>query len=272
MGFFSSMFTQPQQVAPRVTERPPMTSYAGRVINADKLTWCVHQYLIDTAVSAIVYDKYYRCDSEYQARSLAQSLQNQRLAGSCVNRTDWWGEYAEESYQQALDKIKSRLADDYKQSLSLAVSKSSDSKSKALDSINKRYLSLKEEHRNLQREYDKLMQEHEHQTEQDDAEDVEQISEEEQRELLEQIKSALREEITAEMREQMMSEMRIALEERIRITRDSIVQVLSQPERNAHRAQRLSQDADFIKLRGSVEEKLVKYYINQLLVDEEEQG
>ena len=158
MGFFD-IFKRPQpqpsQIAPHVSDLPPMTEHAGKVLNADCIKWVVHCYLIDTDYNKIICDKYYKYDFEAAAREMYYTLQKQNYRGACIARVDYWGEYQGKDFQESLQEIKSRLAENYANSLKLLQEKASDKSIRAADKINARYLNLKQEHKNLLAEYGK---------------------------------------------------------------------------------------------------------------------
>jgi hypothetical protein len=161
MGLFDKLF-QPytvkqkaQEVAPDVSEVAPMTCRNGRIINADAIKWVVHCYLIDTDYNRLIYDKYYKYDSEAAAREMYYTLQRENYRGACMARVDYWGEYQGKDFQESLQEIKSRLAEDYSNSLKLLQERASDKSIRAADKINARYLDLKQEHKNLLEQYNK---------------------------------------------------------------------------------------------------------------------
>lgn len=159
MGLFDKLFSQytakPQEVAPDVADVAPMSCHAGKVLNADCIKWIVHCYLINTDYNKLIYDKYYKYDSEAAAREMYYSLQRENYKGGCICRCDYWGEYQGKDFQQALQEIKERLAEDYSNSLKLLQSRQSDQQIRAADKINARYLDLKQEHKNLLEQYSK---------------------------------------------------------------------------------------------------------------------
>jgi hypothetical protein len=166
MGLFDKLFQpytakpKPQEVAPDVKDVPPMTCHAGKVLNADCIKWTVHCYLIDTDYNKVIYDNYNSFDSEAAAREMYyMALKENNRRGACICRCDYWGEYQGRDFQQALDEIKSRLAEDYSNSLKLLQSRQSDQQVRAADKINARYLDLKQEHKNLLEEYGKYVSE-----------------------------------------------------------------------------------------------------------------
>ena len=55
--------------------------------------------------------------------------------------------------------------------------------------------------------------------------------------------------------------------ERARIAIDNVIHVLTQPDKNQYRAQRLAQDSDFVRLKGDLMTRLVKYYLYKLIDD-----
>jgi hypothetical protein len=160
MGLFDKLFQaytvkQPQEVAPDVSEVAPMTCHAGKVLDADCIKWTVHIYLIDDKYNKVIYDKYMSFDSEAAAREMYHSLQRENYKGGCICRVDFWGEYQGRDFQQALQEIKARLAEDYANSLKLLQEKASDKSIRASDKINQRYLDLKQEHKILLEQYSK---------------------------------------------------------------------------------------------------------------------
>jgi hypothetical protein len=164
MGLFDKLFQaytvkQKQEVAPDVADVAPMSCYAGKVLNADCIKWTVHCYLIDTDYNKLIYDKYYKYDSEAAAREMYYTLQKQNYKGSCMARVDYWGEYQGKDFQEALQEIKDRLAKDYSNSLKLLQSRQSDQQVRAADKINARYLALKQDYKNLLKAHDKYRSE-----------------------------------------------------------------------------------------------------------------
>lgn len=159
MGLFDKLF-QPykpkaQEVAPDVADVAPMSCHAGKVLNADCIKWIVHCYLINTDYNKLIYDKYYKYDSEAVAREMYYTLQKQNYRGACMARVDYWGEYQGKDFQESLQEIKERLAENYSNSLKLLQSRQEDKSIRAADKINQRYLDLKQEQKNLLAEYDR---------------------------------------------------------------------------------------------------------------------
>jgi hypothetical protein len=74
-------------------------------------------------------------------------------------RVDYWGEYQGKDFQQALQEIKARLADDYSNSLKLLQERASDKSIRAADKINARYLQLKADYKNLLELHDRYKSE-----------------------------------------------------------------------------------------------------------------
>jgi hypothetical protein len=164
MGLFDKLFQpytvkQKQDIAPDVSEVPPMTCHNGRIINADAIKWTIHCYLIDDKYNKVIYDKYMSFDSEAAAREMYYTLQRENYKGGCICRCDYWGEYQGKDFQESLQEIKSRLQEDYSNSLKLLQEKASDKSIRAADKINARYLDLKQEHKNLRNEYDRYKSE-----------------------------------------------------------------------------------------------------------------
>jgi hypothetical protein len=160
MGLFDKLFQPytaqpPQEVAPDIKDVPPMTCHAGKVLDANKIKWIAHCYLIDTTYNKLIYDKYMHFDSEVAAREMCYTLQRENYKGGCICRCDYWGEYQGKDFQESLQEIKSRLQEDYSNSLKLLQSKQSDQQIRAADKINARYLDLKQEHKNLLEQYSK---------------------------------------------------------------------------------------------------------------------
>jgi hypothetical protein len=165
MGIFDKLFQpytakQKQDIAPDVSEVPPMTCYNGRIINADAIKWTVHTYLIDDKYNKVIYDNYNSFDSEAAAREMYYTaLKENNRRGACICRCDYWGEYQGKDFQESLQEIKNRLAEDYSNSLKLLQEKASDKSIRAADKINTRYLDLKQEHKNLLEQYSKYKSE-----------------------------------------------------------------------------------------------------------------
>jgi hypothetical protein len=165
MGLFDKLFRpytvkQKQEVAPDVADVAPMSCYAGKVLNADCIKWTVHCYLIDTDYNKLIYDKYYKYDSEAAAREMYYTaLKENNRRGACICRCDYWGEYQGKDFQQALQEIKARLADDYSNSLKLLQERTSDKSIRAADKINARYLQLKADYKNLLELHDRYKSE-----------------------------------------------------------------------------------------------------------------
>jgi hypothetical protein len=160
MGIFDKLFSQytakqKQDIAPDVSEVPPMTCHNGRIVNAECIKWTVHTYLIDDKYNKVIYDKYMSFDSEAAAREMYHSLQRENYKGGCICRCDYWGEYQGKDFQDALQEIKRRLQEDYSNSLKLLQERTSDKSIRAADKINQRYLDLKQEHKNLLEQYSK---------------------------------------------------------------------------------------------------------------------
>ena len=267
MGLFDYFAKpQPAPTAPDVMDKPPMTDYHGKIINADSILWRVHQYIIDTSISKIIYDKYYQCDSEYQARSLANNLNSQSLAGACVNRCDWWGEYSGQTFQAALAQIRDKIASDYAGQFERLAQKQSDSKVKAMDSLNKKYYDLKQDYINLKADYDKREEDYKSREAQLKAALQRQIDDLRQQEQEPSAPSAPPIDVEA-IQAEAIDKARLIVKERTRIIINDVIHVLTQPEKNEYRASRLIHDADFVRLKGDTATKLVKYYLYKLIED-----
>ena len=237
MGLFDNLFSRPQvQAAPSVDSKPAMTDYHGQVINANVVLWQVHQYIIDTSISKIIYDKYYQCDSEYQARSLANSLNSQSLAGTCVNRCDWWGEYAGQDFQTALQQARERISQDYQSQFDKLASKASNDRTRILDSLQAKYLALKQDYHNLQQDYDRKEQEHKAEYERLKAgyqRQIDSLREQETTTAPPDL-DAIRQQVEAELKEQFIDRVETAVKQ--------VIDVLTDSEHNELRAQRLKHD------------------------------
>ena len=274
MGLFDNLFSRPapQKVAPSVMDKPPMTEHRGQVLNAAAIIWTVHQYIIDTSISKIIYDKYYTTETEYQARSLANSLNSQQLAGSCINRCDWWGEYAGQDFQTALQQARERISQDYQSQFDKLASKATNDRTKILDSLQAKYLALKRDYHNLQQDYDKKDQEYKDSYERLKAGYQRQVDAMRQQE---QEPTAPQETappidldtIREEIRQEEIAKTILIVRERARIAIDNVIHVLTQPDKNQYRAQRLAQDSDFVRLKGDLMTRLVKYYLYKLIDD-----
>jgi hypothetical protein len=87
------------------------------------------------------------------------ALKENNRRGACICRCDYWGEYQGKDFQESLQEIKERLAEDYSNSLKFLQEKASDKSIRAADRINARYLDLKQEHKNLLEQYSKYKSE-----------------------------------------------------------------------------------------------------------------
>ena len=272
MGLFDNLFSRPQpaQVAPSVMDKPSMTDHRGQVLNANMIIWRVHQYIVDTSISKIIYDKYYQCDSEYQARSLANSLNSQSLAGTCVNRCDFWGEYAGQDFQTALAQIRERIKQDYQSQFDKLASKASNDRTRELDTLYKKYLALKQDYAALRQDYDKREQEHKAEYErlkQGYQRQIDSLREQEQEPPAPQPAPPDLDAIREEIRQEEIYKAILIVRERAKIAIDNVIHVLTQPDKNQYRAQRLAQDSDFVQLKGDTATRLVKYYLYKLIDD-----
>ena len=264
MSIFDTLFSKPQPAptAPDVSARPAMTEHRGQVLNANMIIWRVHQYIVDTSISKIIYDKYYTTETEYQARSLANSLNSQQLAGSCINRCDYWGEYGGQTFQAALAQVRERISQDYAAQFERLTQKQSDAKVKAMDLLNKKYYELKQDYINLKADYDKREEDYKNREAQLKAA------------LQRQIDSLREQETTAppdldairqQVREDEIAKAALVVQERIRIIVRDVIECLANPAGNDRKAARLRHNSDFAGLKGTTQQKLVQYYLYQLL-------
>lgn len=248
MGLFDNLFSKPapQQIAPHVTERPAMTEYNGKIINVASVVWVVHNYMIDTIDYKIVLDKYYKCDSEGAARALCNSLRCQHLPGGHKNLCDWWGEYAEKSYQESLQEARDKAREAFAHELAILRQK----KIGELDKIQKRYFDVKQERDILRDQLNKMQEEHK-------AE-------------IDGLMESMQEEIDSQVQKQVEAINASWHKKASEAVRD-VLAVLAEPEKNRGRCRRLAaKDEDFAELQGPDEYKLIAYYLAKLLQCEEE--
>lgn len=244
MGFFDQFKPQPpQKVAPHVTERPPMTEYNGKIINAAAVVWTVHQYILDTVSSRLVYDKYHKCETEAAAKALCNSLKCQHLPGGHKNLCDYWGEFAEKTFQEGLQEARDKAREDFQHQLAILRQK----KISELDAVQKRFYSLKQDYEQAKSQLDKMQEEHKQE--------------------IDSIMQSMQEEIDRQTAEHVNAANARWHKKAIDAGR-AVLAVLAEPEKNRGRCRRLAaKDKQFAQLQGPDEYKLIAYHLAKLLQD-----
>jgi hypothetical protein len=153
----------PPTVAPDVSDVAPMSCYGGQVINANLLLWVVHYRMIDTYTNRVIYDKYYEEETEAGARRLYNQLKSQPLKGDCIASVDYWGEHKRQDFQKAVDEIRLKMKEQYRQDVERLAQRQAgrqDKQAQLHDKHLKELYTLREQFKALCEQYDKEQERH----------------------------------------------------------------------------------------------------------------